>query len=92
MIGLVAVPKGEQVPSNVDESAAAEHDDGVQWKNQHKEEITVIGILQELLTCAVAEHQVGECTKPQQEGCHCLIQDLVDSSHIYLLIIDSLWR
>jgi hypothetical protein len=52
----------------------------------------VIGILQELLTCAVAEHQVGECTKPQQEGCHCLIQDLVDSSHIYLLIIDSLWR
>jgi hypothetical protein len=49
----------------------------------------VIGILQELLTCAVAEHQVGEGTKPQQEGCHCLIQDLVDSSHIYLLIIDS---
>lgn len=30
VVRLIAVPKGKQVPSDVDQCAAAEHDDGVE--------------------------------------------------------------
>ena len=44
MVGLIAIPKGEQVPSDVDEGAAAEHHDGIEWEGKDQEEATVIRI------------------------------------------------
>ena len=32
VVGLIAISKGEQVPSDVDEGAAAEHHDGIEWE------------------------------------------------------------
>ena len=44
VIGLIAIPKGEQVPSDVDEGAAAEHDDGVEGEGKDQEEAAVVGV------------------------------------------------
>ena len=46
MIGLIAVTEGEQVPSDVDEGAAAEHDDGVEGEGKDQEEAAVVGVTQ----------------------------------------------
>ena len=44
VISLIAIPKGKQVPSDVDEGAAAKHDDGIQGKGKDQEEATVVGV------------------------------------------------
>ena len=44
MISLIAIPKGKQVPSDVDQGAAAKHDDGIQGKSKDQEEATVVGV------------------------------------------------
>lgn len=38
VVSLVAVTQGEQVPSDVYKGVAAEHHDGVEGEDQHKEE------------------------------------------------------
>ncbi len=86
MIGLVAVPKGEQVPADVDKCAAAEHDDGVEGQGQHQEETAAVGVLRQLLSRAVAEHECRQRAKPQKECYHCAVQDLVQSSHLYFIL------
>ena len=85
VIGLIAIPKGEQVPSDVDEGAAAEHDDGVEGEGKDQEEAAVVGVTQQLLSCAVTEQEDGEGTEPQKEGSHGLVQDLIDSSHLFAI-------
>ena len=85
MVGLIAIPKGEQVPSDVDEGAAAEHHDGIEWEGKDQEEATVIRITKQLLSCAVAEQKDGEGSKPQKEGYHGLVHDLIDSSHLFAI-------
>ena len=85
MIGLIAIPKGEQVPSDVDEGAAAEHDDGVEGEGKDQEEAAVVGVTQQLLSCAVAEQKDGEGSEPQKEGSHALVHDLIDSSHLFAI-------
>ena len=72
------------MPSDVDERVATEEYDAVEGKLQYEEESWWVGAFLDLLARAVAEKESSESTKPKKEGAYGSLQNLVESSHIYI--------
>ena len=92
VVGLVAVPQGEQVPPDVDEGTRAKEDNRIEGQGDDQEEPGVVRVGLEFLARAVTEEEGSEGSEPGHEDEHGVLHDLIEASHLFnsLFLYNSL--
>ena len=81
MIGLIAVPQGEQVPPDINKGLSSEKNDAEKWQGEDEEHPRVVGVLLEFFARAVTEEEDGQGTEPGNQGEDRFLHNLIETSH-----------
>ena len=73
------------MPSDADESITTEEDDTIERQLDDEEESRAIWVGLELFAVAVTEEKGGDSTEPQKKSNHAALEDLIESSHIFVI-------